>query len=116
MLAVLLAATFLLGAHPSGARFENLGHSDVPLRLQSDPAGVQPRRLRLLRKDAPGVDGRPAGSGLDQGIADRPGCSPGRAPVWLCSERCGSSAGCWGDGPRAGLRWVVMIGSLTFEY
>ncbi len=63
----------------------------------------------------------------------RPGEHPGRSGnplvkvaglAWLefekpdldRAERFGSSAGCWGDGPRAGLRWVVMIGFLTFEY
>ena len=52
---------------------------------------------------------------LTSGLPDRPGCSPGRAPVWLCSERCGSSLGARGAGVRAGLGCVVMIGSLTLK-
>ena len=51
-----------------------------------------------------------------RGFLDRPGCSPDLAPVSLCSERCGSCLGPSGDGVRAGLGCVVMIGSLTLEY
>ena len=39
---------------------------------------------------------------LTSGFPDRPGCSPGRAPVSLCSERCGSWPGSLGPRPRAG--------------
>src|SRR5690242_15582264 len=52
---------------------------------------------------------------LTRGFLDRPGCSPGRAPASLRSERCGSSLGPWGGGTRAGSRCVVTIGSFTLD-
>ena len=50
---------------------------------------------------------------LTRGLPDRPGCSPGRAPVSLCSERCGSSPERSGGGPAvpAGFSCVVMVAS-----
>ena len=88
------------------------------------PATVKPKSVP--NRSAPSRSGfsnssQASPATLTRGLPDRPGCSPGSAPVSLCSERCGSSPGppgarAWaGEDPEAwvGLGCAGMIRSLT---